>query len=89
MSAYQMPRRAIHAGDPPEVFEAEAKLLAAYSERIEAALADILTEFLDLDARKAAATAFIATIDTDMPDETIRAAIKRLTTVKFRLRGIV
>jgi hypothetical protein len=45
MSAYQMPRRAIHAGDPPDVFELEAKLLAAYRERIEAVVGDILSKF--------------------------------------------
>jgi hypothetical protein len=85
---YQMPRRAIHAGDPPGVFEIEAELLAAYSEPIDAAVEDILSEFSYPDARELAATAFIANIGTDMPDETIRAALERLVTVKFRLRGI-
>jgi hypothetical protein len=31
----------IHAGDPPEVFEAEAKLLAAYSSAIARVVCDI------------------------------------------------
>ena len=81
MSAYQMPRRAINAGDPPEVFEVEAQLLAAYSQRIESVVEDILAKFSDPDARKVAATAFIAKIGTNMPDDTILAAIKRLATV--------
>jgi|HubBroStandDraft_6_1064221.scaffolds.fasta_scaffold4234302_1 hypothetical protein len=89
MSAYQMPRRAIHAGDPPEVFELEAKLLAAYRERIEAVVGDILSKFPDPDARKAAATAFIDNIGANMPDETIQAAIKKLATTKFRLCGVM
>jgi hypothetical protein len=86
MSVYRMPRRAIHAGDPPEVFVFEQKLLAGYSVCIGRAADDIAANFPDPDLSAAAASSFVAVVGSDIPDETLRAAVKRLAAVKFRRR---
>jgi len=82
------PRVSIHAGDPPEVFEIEAKLLTEYSERIARDVDDILGKCPDPKEAQAEAAAYIAKIGENIQDDTIKAAVKRLATVKFRLRGI-
>jgi hypothetical protein len=82
------PRIPVHAGDPPEVFEAEAKLLAAYSSEFALAVSDIVEKFPDPDDQAHAAKAFVAKIGSEIPDSTIEAAVKRLAASKFRLRGI-
>jgi hypothetical protein len=78
----------IHAGDPPEVFELQAKLLAAYRDAIAADIDDITAKFPDPDLQIGAATAYVARIGSEIPDTTIRAAVKRLASSKFRQRGI-
>jgi hypothetical protein len=80
MTANQ-PRVAVHASDPPEVFLLEAELLTRYRDIIESAVADISARFPEPES---AARAFIARIGSDIPDATIRAAVKRLATIKFR-----
>jgi len=81
-------RAPVHAGDPPEVFEAEAKLLAAYRDAIVSAIDDIMAKFSDADLQTSAATAYVANAGSEIPDATIRAAVKRLASSKFRQRGI-
>jgi hypothetical protein len=71
--------------DPDEVFVLQANLLAQYSELISQAADDIQAKF---PSSRVAETAFIAKIGWNIPDETIRGAVKRLATVKFRLRGV-
>lgn len=78
----------IHAGDPPEVFEAEAKLLAAYRDAIVADVDDMIEKFSDPDAQASGAKAYVARIGSEIPDATIRAAVKRLASSKFRQRGV-
>jgi hypothetical protein len=82
------PRIPIHAGDPAEVFELEAKLLAAYRDVIARDIDDIIAKFPDPDDRSRAAKAFVAKIAHNIPDTTIAAAVERLAASKFRLRGI-
>jgi hypothetical protein len=82
-------RAPVHGGDPPEVFEAEAKLLAAYSSAIALAVSAIVEKFPDHpNDQTLAAKAFVAKIGSEIPDSTIEAAVKRLAASKFRLRGI-
>jgi hypothetical protein len=80
--------RRIHAGSPLEVFEAEAKLLAAYRDAIATDIDDIMAKFSDPDLRTRAAKAYVVKIGSEIPDSTIEAAVKRLAASKFRLRGI-
>jgi hypothetical protein len=82
------PRIPVHAGDPPEVFEAEAKLLAAYSGEFARVVSAIVEKFPDPDDQTRAAKAYAAKIGSEIPDSTIKAAVKRLAASKFRLRGI-
>jgi hypothetical protein len=82
------PRIPVHAGDPPEVFEAEAKLLVAYSSAIALAVSAIVEKFPDPDDQTLAAKAYVAKIGSEIPDSTIEAAVKRLAASKFRLCGI-
>jgi hypothetical protein len=81
-------RAPVHAGDPPEVFEAVAKLLAEYRNAIVRDVADIKAKFSDPDLQTSAATAYVAAIGSEIPDATIRAAVKKLASSKFRQRGI-
>jgi hypothetical protein len=81
-------RAPVHAGDPPEIFEAEVKLLAAYRDAIVADIDDIMAKFSDPDLQTSAATAYVAKIGSEIPDATIRAAVKKLASGKFRQRGI-
>lgn len=81
-------RTPVHATDPPEVFEAEARLLAAYRDAIVADIDDIMANFSDADLQTRAATAYVAKIGSEIPDATIRAAVKKLASSKFRQRGI-
>jgi hypothetical protein len=81
-------RAPVHAGDPPEVFEAEAKLLAAYRDAIATDIDDIMANFSDPDLQTSAATAYVAKIGSEIPDATIRSAVKRLASSKFRQRRI-
>jgi hypothetical protein len=76
-------RIAIHAGDPPGIFEEEAKLLALYASAIERDVADILEKFPG-----STGTAYIENIGENIPDETIKAAVKRLAASKFRQKGM-
>jgi hypothetical protein len=85
MSTDRLP---VHAGDPPEVFEAVAKLLADYRDKIVPVIDDVIQEFSDPAARRAAATAYVARIGSEIPDTTIRAAVKKLALSKFRQRGV-
>jgi len=84
----EQPRRPIHADDPPEVFEAEAQLLAAYSNAIGQAVDEIIAEFPEPEYAAVAAKAYIDKIGENIPDQTIKAAVKKLATIKFKLRGI-
>jgi hypothetical protein len=88
MSQPDQPRIPVHAGDPPEVFEAEAKLLAAYRSAIVSDVSAIVEKFPDPDDQTHAAKAYVAKIGSEIPDSTIKAAVKRLAASKFRLRGI-
>jgi hypothetical protein len=81
-------RAPVHAGDPTEVFEAEAKLLAAYRDAIVADVDDIIEKFSDHDAQARAAKAYVARIGSAIPDATIGAAVKKLASSKFRQRGV-
>jgi hypothetical protein len=81
-------RAPVHAGDRPEVFEAVAKLLAQYRDVIVRDIDDITAKFSDLDLQTSAATAYVAAIGSEIPDVTIRAAVKKLASSKFRQRGI-
>jgi hypothetical protein len=83
-----MPRAPVHAADPPEVFETEAKLLAAYRDAIVSDIDDIMAKFSDADLQTSAATAYVAKIGSEISDATIRAAVKRLASSKFRQCGI-
>jgi hypothetical protein len=89
VQSIQVPRSSIHAGDPEEVFVEEAKLLAFYNDHIERDADDILARFPGPEKPTAAATAYIAKLVEDVPDETIKSAVKRLATTKFRLRGML
>lgn len=73
----------IHAGDPDEVFQLEAKLLAEYATAIERDVEDILEKFPG-----STGTAYVEKIGEDIPDQTIRAAVKRLAASKFRQKGM-
>jgi hypothetical protein len=88
MSAYQMPRLAVHAGDPPEIFVLEQKLLATYSVRIGRVIDDIAANFPDPELSAAAASSFVAVVGSDIPEETIRGAVKKMAAHKARLRGV-
>jgi hypothetical protein len=73
----------IHAGDPDEIFEVEARLLADYAVAIERDVADILAKFPG-----ATGAAYIKNIGENIPDETIKAAVKRPAS-KFRQAGVM
>lgn len=81
-------RAPVHAGDPPEVFEVEAKLLAAYRDAIVTDIDGIMAKFSDPNLQTSAATAYVAKIGSEISDATIRAAVKKLASSKFRQRGI-
>jgi hypothetical protein len=78
----------IHAGDPPEVFEAEAKLLAAYRDAILRDVDDIIAKFADPLQQACAAAAYIQKIGSGIPDATIKAAVEQLAYSKFWQRGV-
>ncbi len=79
----------IHAGDPPQVFELEAQLLMAYSERIGRDVDDIAAMCGGRrDELEAAQAAYVEKIGFNIPDTTIRAAVKRLAIGKFRLHAL-
>jgi hypothetical protein len=77
-------RVSIHSADRREVFAEEAKLLTMYGEQIARSVANIIAKYPGPEAANAAATAYIAAIGSNIPDDTIRTAVKRLATVKFR-----
>jgi hypothetical protein len=77
-------RIAIHAGDPDEVFEVEARLLMQWANVIERDVADILVKFPGTTG-----TEYVEKIGENIPDETIKAAVKRLAASKFRQKGMV
>jgi hypothetical protein len=81
-------RAPVHAGDPPEVFELVAKLLADYRDKIVPDVDDIIEKFSDPDARITSATAYVARIGSEIPDTTIRASVERLASSKFRQCGV-
>jgi hypothetical protein len=81
-------RQSIHSGDPDAVFIEEAKLLAVYSEQIDRDADDILARFPGPEKPIAAATAYIAKVGENIPDETIKSAVKKLAASKFRSRGM-
>jgi hypothetical protein len=62
------------------------KFLADYGERIGRAADDIAAKFPDPDLSAAAAASFVAVVGSDIPDETLRAAVKRLAADKLQLR---
>lgn len=79
------PRRlSIHAGDPPEVFAEEAKLLAFYSELIARDVRKINAQCSADAELHVAAAAYIAEIGRNIPDPIIHAAVRRLAVLKFR-----
>jgi hypothetical protein len=84
MSAYQMPCRSISADDPIEVWAVGAAVLAAYSNVINRNVEDMLAEFPDADDFRRLAKAYINKLGENLPDETIRAALKKLAANKFR-----
>jgi hypothetical protein len=75
----------IHAGDPDEVFVVEAELLTQYATLIERDVADILAKFPGSTAGWAA---YVDTLGSDIPDDTIKAAVKRLAVSKIRQAGV-
>jgi hypothetical protein len=60
------------------------KVLANYGERIGRAADDIATNFPDPDLSAAAAKAFVAVVGSEIPDETLRTAVKRLAANNVR-----
>jgi hypothetical protein len=82
-------RLSIHARDRREVFAEEAKLLTMYGEQIARSVENIIAKYPEPEGSNAAATAYIAAIGSNIPDETIKAAVRRLAIVKFRLRGVL
>jgi hypothetical protein len=86
---YEMPRQPVSSDDPIEVWAEVASLLSEYRDNINRDVEDILAKFPDPDASTVAATAYIGAIGENMPDVTIRAAIKKLAANKFRLRGMM
>jgi hypothetical protein len=75
----------IHAGDPDEIFVLEAQLLMEWGAAIEKNVADILEKFPDYASTW---STYIDTIGSNVPDEVIRAAIKRLAISKIRQAGV-
>jgi hypothetical protein len=63
-------------------------LLAAYRDATVTVIDDIMAKFFDPDLQTSAATAYVAKIGSEIPDATIRAAVKMLASSKFRQRGI-
>ena len=82
-------RVSIHAADRREVFAEEARLLTTYAEQIASSVEKIIDKYPEPEGSNAAARAYIAAIGFNIPDDTIRAAVKRLATIKFRLRGVL
>jgi hypothetical protein len=76
-------RLAIHAGDPDEIFQLEARLLADYAVAIEKDVENIIAKFPG-----ATGAAYVENIGENIPDETIKAAVKRLAASKFRQKGV-
>lgn len=74
------------SGDASIVFETEAKLLAAYA--ILTDLDDIMSKLSDAELRIIATSAYVAQIGSEIPDATIRSAVKKLAASKFRQHGI-
>ena len=66
----------------------EAELLTEWGEAIGRCVKDIAGQFPKPNSSTAAATAFIARIGNEIPDSTIKAAVKRLATVRFRIAGV-
>ncbi len=73
-------------GDAPVVFEMEAKLLAAYA--ILTDLDHIMAKLSDAELRIIATSTYVAQIGSEIPDATIRAAVKKLAASKFQQHGI-
>jgi hypothetical protein len=81
-------RIAIHASDPDEVFEAEARLLMQYATLIEKNVVDIVGRYSDPDFAKDAALRYASKIAWNVPDSTIKAALEKLAISKFRQAGV-
>ena len=77
-------RRPVHPGDPDEVFVLEANLLAQYSEGIGRDVERIKAQCSGHAELQAAAAAYLAEIGSNIPEPIIRAAVRRLTALKFR-----
>lgn len=78
----------VHVDDNPAVFDEVAKLLASYSERIGCDVERIAAQCHTAAHLKVAATAYLAEIGSNIPDPGIKAAVKGLAAVKFKLRGV-
>jgi hypothetical protein len=80
--------RPIHAGDPPEVFAEEAKLLAWYGEHIGSSAKKLIAQCSGPAEQRAAAEGYLSEVGSNIPDSTIRAAVRRLAALKFRKLGV-
>jgi hypothetical protein len=81
-------RLPVHAGDPPEVFVEQARLLAWYSEHIGRDVEKIIAQCGSAAEQRVAAAAYLAEIGSNIPDRTIRATVRRLAALKFRTLGV-
>jgi hypothetical protein len=84
-----MPMNAPILFDPLEILIEEAKLLDQFRVQTDLAADDILKKFPDLPHARAAATAFIARIGSNIPDYSIAAAVKNIAIVEFARRGVI
>ena len=62
--------------------------MTAYSSEFARVVSATVEKFPDPDDQTRAARAYVAKIGSEIPDSTIKAAVKRLAASKFRLRGI-
>jgi hypothetical protein len=75
----------VHAGDPDAVFVEVARLLEAYSKDIQRDVEKIAAQCRTRDELEAAQRGYVDEIGANVPDPVIRAAIKRLARVKFKV----
>ena len=78
-------RLPVHAGDPPAVFEIVADFLRWYSGRIERDVDKLAADCRTREELEAVAAGYVGAIGNNIPDQTIRAAVKRCARVKFQV----
>ncbi|SNB53960.1 hypothetical protein SAMN05414138_1029 [Rhodoplanes sp. JGI PP 4-B12] len=81
-------QKAILFDEPLDVLIEEARLLDLYREQIGEAIEDILRKSPNSLCSRAAATAFVARIGSNIPDHSIAAAVKSLAIIEFARRGL-